>query len=157
MKKISFTIRGNHLSSTGNAVPKLKMTGKQSWTDKAQEYVLWKEYVVRSLLKSMTDDGPYIHNINRYKRPIVLSPVEHAYMRIWIKWSNIAHGDPENIFGSIADALFKNDKNLDCMTFSEIADEKNELGKPQGLVNVDIYIFPSPADKKKFIKNMFNF
>lgn len=33
-------------------------------------------------------------------------------MRLFIRWANDAHGDPEGVFGSIADALFIQDKYL---------------------------------------------
>lgn len=126
MKKIIiFTIKGNHKSPTGNAVSKLKMTGKQHWTPKAKEYVAWKNHVVYSLLKELRaalvvennkileEFEMQIHkNIAQYDKPIVIKVGSTSHMRIDILWKNEAHGDPENIFGSIADALFYDDKHL---------------------------------------------
>jgi len=45
-------------------------------------------------------------------KPITLDKDAKARMDIKIYWNSKVHGDPENIFGSVADALFKNDKNL---------------------------------------------
>jgi len=116
MIEISFIIKGNHKDPAGNPFPKLKMTGKQHWTAKAREYVKWKEHVVAALIdeisrinKRAAQDAA--RNYAALKKPLVLGN-RYAEMHIRIKWKNGAHGDPENIFGSIADALFYNDKNL---------------------------------------------
>ena len=45
-------------------------------------------------------------------KPLTIPEGFKARMDLKIWWRNDAHGDPENVFGSIADALFKNDKNL---------------------------------------------
>ena len=120
MKKIIFTIKGNQKSPIGNAVPKLKMTGKQKWTPIAQEYAKWKSHVVYSLLNCVDHEEKWQlematdlrKNISILGKPIVLGFEGTAHMKINIYWGNEAHGDPENIFGSIADALFYNDKHL---------------------------------------------
>lgn len=93
------------------------MTGKQHWTDKAQAYVKWKHFVQRELINDLRIEKPEEarrceQNIAMYGKPIVLEKNQTARMDILISWKNGAHGDPENIFGSIADALFHNDKNL---------------------------------------------
>ena len=113
--RIEFTIKGNHQDPFGNAFPKLKMTGKQHWMPKAQAYAMWKSYVQNALLKS----GLPIDLIDRFNKslafkgkPIELEKGQHARMDLLIAWKDGHHGDPENIFGSIADALFVNDKNL---------------------------------------------
>jgi len=106
MQEISFTIYGTHAGREYNPLPKLKMTGKQHWMPKAQNYVQWKTYVRRAYTDKYgipaSDD-----------KPIELGKDQKARMDIMIYWGKSnTHGDPENIFGSIADALFKNDKNL---------------------------------------------
>lgn len=118
MKKISFTIQGNHKDPYGNPLPKLKMTGKQRWMPKAQEYGRWKQHVKGCFLSELVDEGLlkradfrdliYVHED---LKPIVKSK-KPARMEIMIWWCSDVHGDPENIFGSIADALFENDKYL---------------------------------------------
>lgn len=45
-------------------------------------------------------------------------------MDISILWKDNAHGDAENVFGSIADALFKQDKWLDGSFESRVSDDK---------------------------------
>lgn len=122
MTQIKFTIEGNQKSPTGNAVPKLKMTEKQKWMPKAQEYAKWKAHVQFSLFKMVMSHDVYkswvkqenkLHeNFALSGKPIVLDGDEKAHMKIKIYWTDEKHGDPENIFGSIADALFFNDKHL---------------------------------------------
>lgn len=116
MRTIFFTIKGTHQDPFGNPFPKLKMTGKQHWTPKAQAYVMWKRYVQSQLIAQLRVDDPetardFDRNIIACGKPIVIDNLE-ARMDIQISFKNGAHGDPENIFGSIADALFFNDKNL---------------------------------------------
>ncbi len=147
---IAFTIKGNHKDKTGNAVPKLKMTGKQSWTPKAREYVQWKDYV-RARLVFDTDGRSikaYLRNMALGMKPIVLEEGQHAFMILRIDWRDGHHGDPENIFGSIADALFENDKKLDCMTLSRVSADK------QGEVRAVIWIFDDEKSKVDFISSM---
>lgn len=122
----SFTIYGNAASEDGNPMPKLKMTGKQHWMPKAQLYVQWKAHVVKAYLNSLHngDEQKAIENIGHFGKPITLGK-KAARMDIEIVWKNDAHGDPENIFGSIADALFYNDKYLaGSFTFSQSTNKK---------------------------------
>lgn len=156
MKTITFQIKGNHQSGSSNPLPKLKMTGKQSWTKKAREYVAWKDHVIRSFIDSMTDETEKrnaILNVSRYGKPIVIQKTDHAIMVLKITWSNKAHGDPENVFGSIADALFKNDKNLDPWVVSAMSDTLIR-GKPAAVVYCKIHFFESEEEKVKFSKKI---
>lgn len=100
-----FTIVGNHFDSTGNPVPKLKMTGKQIWTPKAKEYQYWKDHVRLAFFRAYPEHSRHLTH------PILGTP--YGCMSLMIHWANEKHGDAENIFGSIADALFENDKHLD--------------------------------------------
>ena len=119
VKTIFFIIKGNHNDPEGNAFPKLKMTGKQHWTDKAQDYVKWKAFVQKQLMNELRIvDGDAWRQCEKNfittksHKPIVIEKNQTARMDILISWKGNTHGDPENIFGSIADALFHNDKNL---------------------------------------------
>lgn len=104
-------IAGNHADRDGNPVPKLKMTGRQHWTEKAHAYVEWKEYV-RLIFKNTKVRNSEGRTILVRDGRITLNPQQAARMDLKIWWANEHHGDPENIFGSIADALFENDKHL---------------------------------------------
>ncbi len=146
--QIRFIIAGNHADRDGNPVPKLKMTGRQHWTDKAKAYVAWKEYVqhifgielANHLLNQASDRNVIIHGSGMvrkaYPKPIDLQPHQSARMDLKIWWANEAHGDPENIFGSIADALFQNDKHLN----GSFEAEHHPEGK--GRVEVSINLQP---------------
>jgi hypothetical protein len=116
MIEIKFSIQGTHEGPTENPIPKLKMTGKQQWTPKARRYKKWKEHVVEALIKELERRSPAAareaaKNYAIFGKPLVLA-TRRARMDIVIVWSDGTHGDPENIFGSIADALFHNDKYL---------------------------------------------
>ncbi len=149
MRTLSFTIIGNHKDPKGNPVPKLKMTGRQHWTPKAKEYVLWKQHVQQAFINSMSQAGRDMMEKDFYPgKPIRLANGEHALMRLRIKWKDNTHGDPENIFGSVADALFENDKNLDIGTVSVKAKE--------GRIGVTIYIFEDEAEKILFMEGNAN-
>lgn len=116
--KIIFTIKGNHEDPHGNPLPKLRMTRRQSWKPEAQRYAGWKRYVQLQFLGAVREQtGPDEWNAGKRrlacgKKPIALPAGATAEMSIHIRWKNGAHADPENVFGSIADALFENDKYL---------------------------------------------
>lgn len=128
---IKFTIPGNHEDSTGNPIPKIKRTRHQYWTPEAQRYAQWKEYVQSCFYgKSNIYEIPvvldgrkrnFIGITKQRIKPITLGKGQHARMDLKIWWANEAHADPENVFGSIADAIFQDDKNLDGSFRARIA------------------------------------
>ena len=112
---LHFLIRGNHSSIDGNPLPKLKKTKGQQWTPEAKRYVSWKEYVIATLIDTAreTEAWPMIlRNIGLTGKPFSTKKERPMRMDLMIHWGSGQHGDPENIFGSIADALFKQDKYL---------------------------------------------
>lgn len=114
--RIQFSIRGNTTSPNGNAMPKVKLTKGQQWTPKAKLYAAWKGYVVSQLLDQKRGtkwEAMIIRNIGLHGKPFRTSIDMRATMQLTIHWGDNKHGDPENIFGSIADALFSQDKYLD--------------------------------------------
>lgn len=116
MIEIKFKIKGTHEDPRGNAIPKLKKTGKQFWTPAARRYVKWKEHCVKALIGEIEKRSPAAareaaRNYAALGKPLVLA-TRRARMDIVVTWSDGKHGDPENVFGSIADALFHNDKYL---------------------------------------------
>lgn len=122
MKQIFFTIYGTPEDLNANAIPKLKMTGGQKWTVAARRYSAWKQYIQSALLDSLNKhhgEDAYSLAGNRMvtaKKPLLVERGMKARMEIEIFWNcelEGRHPDPENVFGSIADALFINDKNLD--------------------------------------------
>lgn len=89
------------------------MTGKQHWTEKAQNYVAWKSHVLAACIDAAkgTDFEPMvIRTIGIHGKAFDSKLDFPIRMDIMIHWKNNAHADPENVFGSIADALFKQDK-----------------------------------------------
>lgn len=137
--KITFTIRGNQDDQFGNPMPKIKKTRWQSWTPEVQRYVHWKAHVQRSFLDVIQGKHSELlqrieQSITRTGKPIEIDRNEKVRMDIKIWWKNEAHADGENVFGSIADALFKNDKKLDG-SFENMGSSSKE-----GSVKVEITI-----------------
>ena len=135
MKKYKFVIYGNQENKDGNPIPKIRKTGRQSWTPEVQRYAEWKKFVAAEFIAWLEKRDPgdeYMiamkQNIFNGKKPIWGMP--DAKMNIVITFADERHGDPESIFGSIADALFENDKHLSGM----MDFEHGENGK------VEIYI-----------------
>ena|SRR6185369_14267578 len=137
MKTFSFSIQGNHEDIHGNAIPKIRKTYRQQWTPEAQRYTAWKVYIQNLFLRSLPDIDYRVHvrSLRVVKKPIKLEKNEKAVMDIRIFWKDDTHGDPENIFGSIADALFYNDRNLDGSFKSEIA--KDEKGRVEIIITIN--------------------
>ena len=129
---IEFSVHGLPWDDYGNPQPKLKMTGKQSWTKKAQRYVAWKKHV-QNAFEDVTDHIQDVtHMVDWSEKKPLVTGKKKVRMEIMIYWKNHAHGDPENIFGSIADAIFLQDKYL--------AGSFNFEEKPTGKGRVDIKI-----------------
>lgn len=137
MKQFSFTIDGNQEDRLGNAIPKIRKTYRQQWTPEAQRYTAWKGYIQEAFLRSLVDIDFNVHiRFQRLvKKPIKLAGGEKAIMDIRIFWKDETHGDPENIFGSIADALFYNDKYLDGSFKSELA--KDGKGRVEVIISIN--------------------
>jgi len=160
MKHVTtFTIVGNHKNFHGNPLPKARLTSRQRWTDKAQQYAYWKMHVQKAFLDSLVTQtvkgaGYEVSYQHPTGKPIHLSKIATnggrkieemwAFMSVRIAWADGHHGDPENIFGSIADALFENDKNL----FAFILPATNPE-QPDGSVKVAIWIAPE-SELKEF-------
>lgn len=134
-RTISFSINGGigHDKSgrtwhdpDGNPVPKLKMTGRQHWTPSARRYVAWKAWVVRSLEDGTTDAD--LLALFRREQARCLKPIpktrEKMRMTVVAHYKNHKHPDTENVFGSIADALFQNDSSLAGSFDFEVGDKK---------------------------------
>lgn len=140
MRIIKFTIHGNESEPDGNPRPKIKKTKRQQWTPQAQRYVAWKKHVVDSMKKQAdkTMRQKMVNNIALYGKPIALSgkgKKAEAVMEINIYWKNQAHPDAENVFGSIADSIFTQDKKLDGAFVAQTAEDQ------KGKVDVTILIY----------------
>ena len=133
---IKFIICGNQNNGEGNAIPKIKKTRNSYWTPEAQRYAAWKRYVQKAFVKKIVEATGMEYalmrdagsdrvlgdiDINREK-PIEITEGK-ARMDLKIYWADGKHADPENVFGSIADALFENDKNLDGSFEAQIAED----------------------------------
>jgi len=113
--KLSFTIVGNQEDEQGNPIPKAKLTQGQQWTSRAQRYGAWKRHVRASALDAVIAQNKpswMVVRLTQNQHLFDKDEVVGGRLDIRITWANEAHGDPESIFGSIADSLFAQDKHL---------------------------------------------
>ncbi len=112
---IEFTIYGNHENKNGNPLPKARKTGRQQYTAAAHRYHDYLDYVRTSFIDQCAPNGRAkfdAKHLSFVGRKPLNTGDRKCKMWIFIEYGNNAHGDPENIFGAIADALFENDKYL---------------------------------------------
>ena len=146
---IAFTIHGNQENAEGNPIPKIKMTQAQGWTPLAQRYADWKKYVqekAQPALIAAAIDMPKVpdHKLmqgERFMKPITIEAGLHMHTKI--VWANERHADPENVFGSIADALFLNDKHLDGSF--ESAHSPNGKGRVEVTIEIKEHALTLPG------------
>lgn len=152
MMQIRFTIEGNHLDIKGNPVPYMRLV-RGHWKKGDEKYLEWGDYVRARFQRTaniisdpigtnarvmrsgkeivgICDAGEIVLNI---EKPIT---VQQLKMRLDLKiyWHNKAHGDPDNIFKGIADALIHQDKNVDGSFASEMAPDK--IGRVEALLTI---------------------
>lgn len=110
---LSFTILGNQEKPTGNPIPYHRTTQKGLWDPASKRYKAWKDYVCLALIDSSSEELAKGFKIRFFRKlkPIDLSE-KRAVMNIQILWKNGSHGDCDNIWKGIADALFQNDKHV---------------------------------------------
>jgi len=117
MKTIHFTVHGNQENPNGNPIPYFRTTQNTQWTDGAVRYQEWKGRVVAAYIDALQAMGKEQRKaFEAYtdftkKKPIAKTPGK-IWMELKITWMNKAHGDCDNVFKGIADALFMNDKYL---------------------------------------------
>jgi hypothetical protein len=125
---IKFSVLGNQDDPHANPIPKIKKTFRQRWTPEAQRYARWKEYVQAAaqpaLIAALHDLKPDQKAPDHQR----LKAVPKARMDIKIYWANERHADPESVFGSIADAIFSDDKHLaGKITFIHAPDKRGKV------------------------------
>lgn len=121
--QLKITVHGTQ-DGDKNAQPKAKLTKGQQWTPKAHKYAAWKRHVQEAFFKATKPRSDELKRqaheaiISHYppeitgRKPITIQPGNWAHMELHIDFNSAKHADPENIFGSIADALFTNDNRL---------------------------------------------
>jgi len=113
---VSFEVIGGGYDPMANPMPKLKLTGRQAWLQRVQNYVEWKEHVQLAFVDALKAQDAALGKIAEQRVANGEKPLDTGkhpmFMAIHIYWRGDAHADPENVFGSIADALFANDKYL---------------------------------------------
>lgn len=116
---IEFTIKGNHENPNGNPLPKHRKTFRQQHTPEARRYHEYLDYVRGCFLDAIEKRGTIkakdrwvLDHLSFVGRKPFDTGDRKCRMEIFITWGSHAHGDPENIFGAIADAIFEQDKHL---------------------------------------------
>jgi hypothetical protein len=106
----TFTIHGNQEDMVnGNAIP-YKRVLKQHMRKESVRYHDWLDYVRGCFYDYAAKNKIQVHGM---KQPILLNKTDHCRMDILIGWANGHHGDNDNTWKGIADALFVNDKDID--------------------------------------------
>jgi len=112
---VEFTVVGGGYDPMANPMPKIKYTKRQQWLDRVQNFVMWKEHVVESYIAALEEAGQKEYaddaeqRVMKGSKPIATGTTPMR-MDIHIYFRGKAHADPENVFGSIADALLEQDK-----------------------------------------------
>lgn len=112
---IEFTIYGNSDDPDGNPLPKARKTFRQQHTPEAQKYHDYLDYVRAAFIDQCAPNGRAkfdAQHLSFIGRKPLNTGDRKCKMSIFIEWANHVHGDPENIFGAIADAIFTQDKYL---------------------------------------------
>lgn len=123
----TFTINGNQENIFDNPIPYHRTTQGSKFSKGAIRYATWKQYVQKCFEQQ--------NNLKAtVGKPITLLKGQTAEMHILITWSNQKHGDCDNVYKGIADALFVNDKELTKGSFD------STFNKKQGKVVVTITI-----------------
>lgn len=151
-RQISFTIKGNPNSPNGNPLPKARLTRRQQWTKKARDYVAWKSHVVKALQKALDANHQDISKhvslrVARGQKPIPAKPAASGLksrMSILCRYKNHAHPDTENVFGSIADALFENDSTLSGAFDYSVVGTHKTCGEVEVIITLNDKIWTTP-------------
>lgn len=150
---IEFTIYGNGNDENGNPLPKHRKTGRQQHTPAAQRYHEYLDHVRTSFIDQCAPNGRAkfdAQHLSFIGRKPLNTRDRKCKMSIFIEYADHTHGDPENIFGAIADAIFENDKYLS----GEF--DFNPIPTGQGKVTVRIEISDArcgvPTRKRKQVE-----
>lgn len=117
MKYLKFEIVGNQLEKDGNPIS-YKRTVKGMWREADTTYHEWMDYVRRQFRRQIMDKELEERIVQAWKagkeveHPIILEKDEICTMYFEIYYKDKKHGDPDNLFKGVADALFLNDKNV---------------------------------------------
>lgn len=130
--QFTFTIFGNQEDRNGNPVPYHRQTDTSKWSKGAIRYRAWQDFVAKEYDKQVPIEFKRLLE-SRARRPIDLKTRE-AELDIIIEWADHKHGDGDNVFKGILDALFVNDKNVTAGSF------KTRLRPKQGSVTVRLRV-----------------
>lgn len=142
MIKYCFTIYGNQEDKEGNPIPYLRSTRNSQWNEATKRYNAWKDYVRKAffeMAKIAKPSSEYnLLELTSFKKgkPIDMKKGVAADVSVVIFFANNTHGDGDNVFKGIVDALFVNDKEIRAGKFTSIV---SPLKK--GYVDVTITIY----------------
>ena len=126
-----------HFTIPGQPMAKIRKTRYQAWLPVVKRYANYKDKVRHSFIEYMGNrSAPYVKAWISDGKPLHVPLSCKIWMDVVITFNNEIHGDPEGIFGAVADALFGNDKHC-AGSFDYIHDREAE---PK--VDVSIYIKP---------------
>lgn len=113
---ITFEIRGFGDGGMDNPVGKIRSTRFSYKKPIVKNYIKWKAHVAMAFVEALTAQDVEKGKEAEQRLAQGLLPLDtgksRMYMKIHIYWKGYHHSDPENVFGSIADSIFQNDKYL---------------------------------------------
>lgn len=119
---IKFIIPANQGDPTGNPIPYERSTQRTFWNQRDRRYHAWKDYVRGFCWEAINklqgepmiiDDTELALKFRKFDpgaKPLQLK--RKCHMHILATYKHNAHADTDNVWKGIADALFKNDKNV---------------------------------------------
>jgi len=133
-----FTVHGNPTNPDGNPVP-YKRTLNWAMRKEDRKYFAWHEHVRRTAMEDCRPipDEPEVVKVSRNTfiyYPFNLS-MSRARVDMKIYWMNDQHGDADNVFKGILDAIFRNDKNVVAGSY-----ESSKCPEKKGRVEVTVTI-----------------
>ncbi len=107
-------IHGNQEDTTGNPLGYFRTTQGSYWNDGSKRYHAWKDYVVKHFCNQtgLKERIRAVGKSMQVDKPIVLEKGQTAELHIKIRFKNDVRSDCDNVYKGIADALFKNDKQI---------------------------------------------
>lgn len=126
-----------HFTIPGQPMAKIRKTRFQAWRPEVKRYASYKDKVRHAFIEYMGNkSAPYVKTWIADGKPLHVPLTSKIWMEVEIVFNNEIHGDPEGIFGAIADSLFGNDKH--CAGSFDFSHDRQATPK----VDVSIYIYP---------------
>lgn len=131
MKIYKFIIIGNQENLKGNPIPYHRTTQRAKYSPQHKRYMDWCVFVRQAYFSQVNNQKLTWSLLSQ--KPLTTTKEEKARMDILIEYANESHGDGDNIFKGIADAMFENDKYLVAGSF-ESKQSADKVGRVEVII-----------------------